>query len=170
MAKAKAPPFKSTGYWLLKSEAETYSIDQFKKDKKTLWTGVRNYQARNFMVDSMKPGEKFVFYHSSSEPSAAVGLGEITKVNQPDPTAWDKKDEYHDPKATKDAPIWYCAEVAYKGHLARPVSLPELRAEPRLEKMALLQRGQRLSILPLTKEEYELIVAMSEPQALERNA
>jgi predicted RNA-binding protein with PUA-like domain len=158
--KPKPIPFVSTGYWLLKSEPESYSIDLFAKEKKTLWTGVRNYQARNFMVDSMKPGDKFIFYHSNAEPSAAVGVGAVVRPNQADPSAVDKKSEYYDPKASSDHPIWFCAEVSYEGHLKKPVTLQDLRDKKELEKMALLQRGQRLSVLPMTKSEFETVVKM----------
>lgn len=161
MAKAKAPQSKSTGYWLMKSEPGCYSIDDFERDRHTLWTGVRNYQARNFMVDTMKIGDQFLFYHSNAEPSAAVGIGRIAKIAQPDPTALDPKSDGHDPKASVDHPIWFCAEVAFEKKFKMPVSLQEIRARRELAKMALLQKGQRLSILPVGKDEFALIVKMS---------
>lgn len=156
---SKKAPVKpaSTGYWLLKSEPESYSIDQFAKDRKSLWTGVRNYQARNFMMDVMKPGEKFLFYHSNAEPSAVVGLGEIARVNVPDPSALDKKSDYYDPKSSKDHPIWFCAEVKFIKKFASPLSLDSLREHKELASMVLLQRGSRLSVQPVTKAEYEFI-------------
>jgi predicted RNA-binding protein with PUA-like domain len=119
----------AANYWLMKSEPESYSIDRFKADKKTLWTGVRNYQARNYMVDQMKPGDLFFFYHSNAEPTAIVGVGRIVKVNQPDPSALDPKSEYYDPKASTDRPIWMCAEVAFEEKWPEPVTLAELKAD-----------------------------------------
>ena len=146
----------------MKSEPESYSIDQFKRDKKTLWTGVRNYQARNFMMSatprSMAVGDQVLFYHSNSQPSAVVGVGEITRTDVADPTALDPKSEYHDPKASDDHPIWFCAEVKYLGHLKTPLALEELRTIDQLSDMLLLKKGQRLSIMPVTQKEFHLIV------------
>lgn len=160
-AKKAAPqPFKSTGFWLMKSEPEAYSIDDFKRDRTTLWTGVRNYQARNFMMTGMRPGDHFLFYHSNADPSAAVGIGRIRKINQPDPTAMDPKSEYHDPKSQPDHPIWFCAEVEFEEKLPNAVSLQDIRAQKELKNMALLRPGQRLSIQPVTHEEFNVIVKM----------
>jgi predicted RNA-binding protein with PUA-like domain len=156
---AKTPPAKviSTGYWLLKSEPESYSIDAFAKDGKSLWTGVRNYQARNFMVDSMKPGEAFLFYHSNAEPSAVVGTGEIVRVNVPDPSALDSKGDYYDPKSSKDHPIWFCAEVKFGTKFKRALPLAELKTHKELSNMSLLAKGQRLSVMPVSKKEFEFV-------------
>mgnify|MGYP001111260601 CR=1 FL=1 len=156
----KKAPFVSTGFWLMKSEPEAYSIDDFEREGTTLWTGVRNYQGRNFMMTSMRPGDRFLFYHSNANPSAAVGLGRIRKINQPDPTAWDPKSKYYDPKASPDHPIWFCAEVEFEKRLPNPVSLHEMRERKELKNMALLRPGQRLSILPLTREEFNVILKM----------
>ena len=163
-AKKVAPvPFVSTGYWLLKSEPESYSIDQLAKDEKTLWTGVRNYQARNFMMTAMKPGDHFLFYHSNAdEGTGVVGTGTIVKPNQPDVSALDSKSDYYDAKASTDHPIWFCAEVGYKSKFARTVTLHEIRETKALDKMPLLQKGQRLSIQPASKAEYELIIKMGQ--------
>lgn len=155
--KATPLPVVSTGFWLFKSEPESYSIRQFAKDEKTLWTGVRNYQARNFMMTSMQPGDEFLFYHSNAEPPSVVGVGRIVRVNLPDPSALDAKSEYHDAKASLDHPIWFCAEVAYKETFSRPISLEELRSVPALKDMALLRPGQRLSIQPVTSLEFTTI-------------
>lgn len=160
-------------FWLLKSEPESYSIDAFARDGKTLWTGVRNYQARNFMVGeeintqlgkpgpSMRVGDLFLFYHSSAEPPACVGVGCIEKVNQVDPTQFDKKSEAFEPKASKAKPMWFCCEVAYVKHFVRPVPLAEIRAAAKLAKMVLLQKGSRLSIQPVTKQEFDEIGKLS---------
>jgi predicted RNA-binding protein with PUA-like domain len=156
--KSAPAPFVSTGYWLMKSEPSSYSIDDFARDKKTLWTGVRNYQARNFMMNSMKPGDRLLFYHSNAEPSACVGVGSIVRPNQPDPSALDPKSDYHDPKASHDHPIWFCAEVKFDERFAKPVTLDEIRSTPALAEMALLQKGQRLSVQPVSKKEFDLIL------------
>jgi predicted RNA-binding protein with PUA-like domain len=161
-SKKPLPKPVSTGYWLMKSEPDSYSIDQLAKDKKTLWTGVRNYQARNFMMDTMKPGEKMLFYHSNAEPSAVVGLGEIVRVNVPDPTALDKKSDYYDPKASKDHPIWFCCEVKFLKKFAKALPLDEIRKTPSLSEMSLLARGQRLSVLQVRPSEFKTILGLVE--------
>lgn len=160
--KGPLPPLVSTGFWLLKSEPESYSIDQFAKDKKTLWTGVRNYLARNYMVTSMIPGDQFLFYHSNAEITGVVGTGEIARVGQPDPSAQDEKSDYYDPKASYDHPIWFCAEVKFKSKFPRAVTLAEIRATESLSKMALLAKGQRLSIQSVSREDFERIVEMGQ--------
>lgn len=148
--------------WLMKSEPSVYSIDDLKRDKTTLWEGVRNYQARNFMMNDMQIGDEVVFYHSNAEPAAAVGIAKVSGAAVADPTQFDSKSDYHDPKASKEKPIWYCVEVRFVSAFKRPVSLIELRAEKSLTKMALLQKGQRLSILPLTTAEFETIQKLGE--------
>ena len=160
--KPPAPPLASTGYWLMKSEPESYSIEEFKRDKKTLWTGVRNYLARNFMMHSMKPGDEVLFYHSSAEPPGVAGVGKISRVNLPDPTALDASGDYHDPKSSTDHPIWYCAEISYEGHLKKMVPLEDIRANKALSDMPLLAKGQRLSIQPVSQAQFALILKMGE--------
>ncbi len=159
-SKKPLPKPVSTGFWLVKSEPESYSIDQFAKDKKTLWTGVRNYQARNFMMETMKPGEKVLFYHSNAEPSAIVGLGEVVRTNVPDPTALDARSDYHDPKASKDHPIWFCAEIKFLEKFDLPLSLEEIRRVDSLADMSLLAKGQRLSILQVQPDEFDVIMEL----------
>lgn len=160
-------------YWLLKSEPEAYSIDDLKRDGETLWTGVRNYQARNSMVGeaelkaqgkpglAMNKGDLFLFYHSNADLTACMGIGRIDDVNQVDPTQFDKKSDVFEPKATRAKPMWFCAKVAFVKKLDRPVSLAELRKEPALGKMVLLQKGSRLSVQPVTAEEFDTIVQMA---------
>lgn len=159
--KAGVVPMISTGFWLMKSEPESYSIDQFSKDGKTLWTGVRNYLARNFMMEAMKPGDKLLFYHSNAEPSGVVGVGEVVRPNQPDVTALDSKSDYYDPKSSKDHPIWFCAEVKFVSKLPRVISLEELRDVPALKDMAVLQKGQRLSVQQVKPAEFDAIVKLA---------
>lgn len=145
-------------YWLMKSEPDAYSIDQFKKDKTTLWEGVRNYQARNFMTQSMKVGDEFLFYHSNATPPCVVGLGKISKPAQADPTALDKKSKYYEPKATPERPIWECVEVKFVEKFKTPFTLAEIKADPKLTSMLLIKKGNRLSIQPVTPSEFGYIV------------
>lgn len=142
----------------MKSEPETYSIDDLKKDKKTLWDGIRNYQARNFMTQEMSPGDLVIFYHSNSTPPHAAGLMEVSQKAQADMTAQDPKSNYFDPKASPEKPIWECVEVKYIAHLKNPLSLDKMRTLKKLAKMRLLQRGNRLSIMPVSKGEFIEIV------------
>ncbi len=144
----------SKQYWLMKSEPDVFSIDDLEKHRATLWEGVRNYQARNFMMKDMRLGDEVLFYHSNADPAAAVGVAQISGLAVPDPTQFDKKSEYYDAKATKDKPIWFCVEVGYMKTFAQPVSLAALRAEKSLAKMLVLQKGQRLSVQPVTAKEF----------------
>lgn len=144
-------------YWLLKTEAEEFSIDDLKKNKNTLWTGVRNYQARNFMSQDMKLGDQAIFYHSNGKPSAAVGIMEVSALATPDPSAFDKNSEYFDPKACIEKPIWYCTEFKFVKKFSREMSLDEMRKNPKLKNMLLLKKGSRLSITPLTENEFHEI-------------
>ena len=148
-------------YWLMKSEPSAYSIDMFKKDKKTLWDGIRNYQARNFMMNEMSLGDGVLFYHSNAKPPGVVGLARLSQLAQPDPTARDPKSKYFDPKATVEKPIWYCVELEYVRKLKRPVSLDEIRGETKLQKMILINRS-RLSIQPVTEREFTYICQMGD--------
>ena len=152
-------------YWLMKSEPSSYSISDLQKDKRAFWDGVRNYQARNFMMRDMKKGDKAIFYHSNAKPPGAVGLMVVCAEAKPDPTAWDKKSKYYDPKASKKNPRWFAVTVQFVRAFDRIVSIGELRREPALKNMALLKKGQRLSVLPLTKEEYEHIAQMAGKRA-----
>lgn len=152
-------------HWLMKSEPETFSFVDLKQRKKTLWDGVRNYQARNFMMQDMKVGDKVLFYHSSCEVPGVAGLAEVTAPAQPDPTQFDPKSDYHDPKATKTKPIWFCVEVGNPQDLKRPITLPEIRGTKELQGMLLLKKGQRLSIQPVTAKEYEILIKLSNKPA-----
>lgn len=147
-------------YWLMKSEPEVYSIDDLKKDKTTWWSGVRNYQARNFMMKDMQVGDIVLFYHSSCDPAGVAGLGKITAAAQPDVTQFDKKSESFEPKATQEKPMWYCTQVGYHQHFKTFVSLQDLRKSPKLKDMMVLQKGSRLSIQPVSKEHFEIVKKM----------
>lgn len=147
-------------YWLMKSEPDVYSIDQLRKDKTTWWEGVRNYQARNFMMKDMQVGDAVLFYHSNAEPPGVAGLARVSKIAAPDSAQFDKKSEYFDPKATKEKPIWYCVQVEYVDRFAEIVSLAELRENEKLADMLVLQKGSRLSVQPVDKKHYDTIKKM----------
>ena len=144
-------------YWLMKSEPEVYSIDHLARDKKTYWDGVRNYQARNFMRDAMKPGDRVFFYHSNAEPPGIAGIAEITGPGYPDPSQFDSRDVHYDPAAKKDKPVWFCVELKFIKKFPKLISLDELKKTKGLEKMLVLQRGQRLSVQPVTAKEWEIV-------------
>jgi len=146
-------------YWLFKSEPTTYGIDHLAKDKVTAWTGVRNYQARNFMRDAMKKGDHGFFYHSSCEVPGIAGIVEVARAAYPDPTQFDRKSRYHDGGATRDEPRWFNVDLRFVKK-TRVVSIAGLRAEKALGKMQILQRGNRLSITPVTQAEWECILGL----------
>ncbi len=145
-------------YWLLKSDAESYSFGDLKRDGSTAWTGVRNYQARNYMRDDMKPGDKAFFYHSNTDIPGIVGVCEIASTSFPDDMAFDPKDSHFDPKSTNEKPIWCAVEVKYVKHFKNPITLEELRKLEGLEKMVILQKGSRLSITPVTEGEWKVVM------------
>ncbi len=149
-------------YWLLKTEPETFSFDDLVRApaRTTGWNGVRNYQARNFLRDAMKKGDRVLIYHSSADPPAVVGEAEIAREGYPDPTQFDRKDDHFDPDSAPDEPRWYQVDVRALRKLPKEVPLPLIRETPALRKMALVQRGQRLSVQPVTEAEYEAIVAL----------
>lgn len=146
-------------YWLMKSEPGAYSIDDLKKDSTTHWDGVRNFQARNFMRDLMKKGDLVLFYHSNANPPGVAGIAKVVKTGYPDHSATDKKNKHYDPKASKENPIWFMVDLSFVKKLKRYISLDEMKKNPALKNMILLQRS-RLSVQPVTKEEFEAIVAM----------
>lgn len=146
----------------MKSEPDVFSFQDLKKrpDKSEPWTGVRNYQARNFMRDEMRPGDLVLFYHSSCEIPAVAGVARVASAPYPDSTQFDQKSEYFDPKATPENPRWFLVDIAYHQDLKRPVTLEELRKQTELVDMRLLQKGNRLSILPVSPPEFKLIVKL----------
>lgn len=149
-------------YWLMKSEGNCYPIEflENEKNQTTYWDGVRNYQARNFIRDEMKIGDKVIFYHSNSEPPGAAGICEIVKDAYPDFTAFDPENPHYDPKSKKDNPAWMMVDVKLVKKFPRIVSLTEMRENSKLQKMQLLQRGNRLSVMPVSKDEFSEIVKM----------
>ena len=158
-------------YWLIKSEASCYSIDDLKKDKKTSWEGVRNYQARNFMTQGMKVGDKILFYHSigsDKTPAGVYGVARVASGAHADETQFDRKDEHYDPKAIKPKAgnagkvIWQCVDVAFVSKWKHPVTLAEIRLDPALSGMPLLALGQRLSIMPVSEKHFNHILNLSQ--------
>jgi len=145
-------------YWLMKSEPSEFSIDDLAREpkKSTSWIGVRNYQARNFMRDQMQLGDLVLFYHSTCEVPGIAGITEVSKLAYPDETQFDRKSDYFDPKATRDNPRWVHVDVKLVKK-TRLVPLAELRGYPKLAKMQLLQRGNRLSITPVDPAEWKFI-------------
>ncbi len=151
-------------YWLIKSEPEVFSIDDLAKAKNqtTHWDGVRNYQARNFLRDDFKIGDKVIFYHSNSEPPVAAGICEVVKEAYPDFTAFDPENDHYDPKSKKELPTWFMVDIKFVKKFSKPVSISEIKANRKLQKIHLVQRGNRLSVMPLTKDEFDEIVRMSD--------
>jgi predicted RNA-binding protein with PUA-like domain len=148
-------------YWLVKSEADVFSFDDLLESprKTTQWDGIRNYAARNHLR-AMKKGDLVLFYHSSSIPTAIVGVAEVAREAYPDPTALDPKDPHFDPRSKKDDPAWFMVDLRAVDRLERPVTLEELKKEKSLAQMALIRIG-RLSVQPVTPKEYETIRAMA---------
>ena len=147
-------------YWLMKSEPDAFSIDDLKRRKREPWSGVRNYQARNFMRQ-MQPGDGVLFYHSSTAVPGVVGVAEVVTEAYPDPTQFQKKSPYFDPKSTREEPRWSLVDVAFVRKLPRVIALEELRAiADDLEGFALLERGSRLSVLPVSASQWKTILSL----------
>jgi len=154
--------------WLVKSEPNAFSFDDLATSprKTTCWDGVRNYQARNFMRDGMKQGDLVLFYHSNADPTAVMGVARVVREAYPDHTAFDRQDSHYDPKSKPEAPTWVMVDVQAVERFARPVALAELRGVKGLEKMALLQKGSRLSVQPVTAREFEIVRKLGAPKAV----
>jgi predicted RNA-binding protein with PUA-like domain len=146
-------------YWLIKSEPTTYGIDHIAKDKTTSWGGVRNYQARNFMRDQMKVGDQAFFYHSNCDEPGIVGIVEVSAAAHPDETQFDKKSPYYDASSKREEPRWLNVEFRFVKKTPL-VSLTELKKHKKLEKMRILQKGNRLSITPVDPDEWKYIVKL----------
>lgn len=146
----------------MKSEPDVFSIDDLKKKKTSGWDGVRNYQARNYMRDDMLLGDMVLFYHSSCEVPGVAGLAKVSKTSHPDPSQFDSKSEYYDPKATKETPRWFMVEVQFVEKFDAVVTLAVLKDTKALDKMPLVQKGSRLSINPVTSTEYKTILGLAQ--------
>ena len=147
-------------YWLMKSEPDTYSIDDLQSFGVDHWDGIRNYQVRNFFRDQMQVGEQAFFYHSNCKEPGIVGTMEIVSKAYPDHTAFDPSEKYFDSKSDPENPRWLMVDVRYIRHLDRMIMLGELRQQKQIADMKLLQRGNRLSVLPLSKMEWQYILEM----------
>jgi predicted RNA-binding protein with PUA-like domain len=147
-------------YWLMKSEPDAYSIDDLKHDRREPWDGIRNYQARNMMRDDMKIGDKVFFYHSNCKEVGVVGVMKVASKPYPDPTQFDPESNYYDPKSNPDEPRWCLVDVAYVNKLKRTISLAEIKAHPGLDEMILVRKGNRLSIMPVSDDHWDLILGM----------
>jgi predicted RNA-binding protein with PUA-like domain len=145
----------------MKTEPTVFSFDDLKEKPRSTdhWEGVRNYQARNYMKE-MKKGDRILFYHSNSEEPGIVGIAEITAEAYPDFFSWDPKSRYYDPRSTPENPRWYMVDVTWKKAFKKIVTLKELKADPQLRTMKVLQKGQRLSVMPVTDEEFEIVSAL----------
>ena len=144
----------------MKTEPSCYSINDLEKEKTTLWDGVRNYQARNFMMKDMSVGDPILFYHSNTKPLAIVGIAGVSGKSRPEVTALDPQDRYFDPKSTAEKPIWYCVEVKFVRKFANPITLETIKKQAKLKGMFLIKKGMRLSVQPVTKPEFEIICSL----------
>ncbi|MGE3342352.1 MAG: EVE domain-containing protein [Vicinamibacterales bacterium] len=147
-------------YWLMKCEPDAYTIDDLERDGTTSWEGVRNYQARNFMRDQMQVGDPVLFYASNADPSGVTGLARISRAGYPDHLAWKKGHTYFDAASTPDKPVWFMVDIEFVENFGRTVSLETLKATPGLEDMKVVQKGSRLSVQPVTKAEYDIVVKL----------
>lgn len=148
-------------YWLMKSEPDCYSIHDLERDGTDMWDGVRNYQVRNMMRDQMRVGDKALFYHSNAgAETGVVGEMTITKTAYPDPTQFDPKSEHPDPKSDPENPRWLCVNVSHERTWPRTVTLAEIKNDPAFATLPLVQRGNRLSVMPISKQHYERLVRL----------
>jgi predicted RNA-binding protein with PUA-like domain len=154
---------KDQKYWLVKTEPDCFSVHDLAKQPKqtTGWSGVRNYQARNFMRDEMKLGDRVFVYHSSTDEPAIVGTATIARESYPDPTAFDKTDDHFDAASTKDNPRWFMVDIRLEKIFKAPLPLSQLRTLPALKAMELLRRGSRLSVQPVRKTEFDAIMKLA---------
>ena len=148
-------------YWLMKSEPDVYSIDDLRRDGREMWDSIRNYQARNMMRDDMRIGDEVFFYHSNCKEPAIAGIAKVASKPYPDPTQFDKKSRYFDPKSTQDEPRWILVDVEFVRKFKKPITLAEIKANKDLEDMILVRRGNRLSIMPIEKNHWDLILTMA---------
>lgn len=147
-------------HWLMKSEPDTFSIDDLAKRGREPWDGVRNYQARNFMRDGMRVGDGVLFYHSNCAEPGIVGLAEVVSDAYPDPSQFDPKSDYFDPGASRDNPRWMLVDVGFVRKLKRTITLRELQALPALAEMPLVRKGNRLSVMPVKASEWKTILGL----------
>ncbi len=148
-------------YWLMKTEPDVFSIDDLQRKGATHWEGVRNYQARNYMRDEMKIGDLVLFYHSNATPPSVAGLGRVCKEAYPDFFSWDAQSHYFDPKSTPENPRWFMVDIEFVEKFEKLVSLDELKENPALDGLLVIKRGMRLSVQPVEKNHFDIIVEMA---------
>ena len=150
-------------YWLMKSEPDVFSIEDLRQEPNATahWDGVRNYQARNFMRDQMKAGDLVLFYHSNCAEPGIAGIAEVVREGYPDHTAWDSQSNYFDPKSTPENPRWFMVDIEWKKSFKSVVLLSELKRNPQFADMKVVQRGMRLSVQPVEKRHFDLILSMA---------
>jgi len=151
-------------YWLMKCEPAAYTIDDLKRDTRTSWEGVRNFQARNFMRDRMQVGNPVLFYASNAEPSGVTGLARIARAGYPDAYSWKKGHKYHDSASSKEKPLWYMVDIEFVERFPATLPLEMLKHTRGLEKMMVIRKGSRLSVQPVTKAEYDIVVKLGRAQ------
>ena len=153
-------------YWLMKSEPDVFGIDHLKAmpDKTEHWDGVRNYQARNMMRDQMKKGDLVFFYHSNCDEPGIVGIMKVVREGYPAHTAFDPESKYYDPKSDSDQPRWYMVDVQYQRKLARVITLAELKGYKTMEDCPLVRKGNRLSIMPISKKQWDFVLGLEDKQ------
>ena len=163
MPAKKTAPAPARRYWLVKSEPDCFSFDDLMRAPRrtTGWDGVRNYQARNFMRDDMRVGDGVLYYHSNANPPAIAGIAEVARVAYPDPTQFEPDSEYFDSKATPEAPIWMQVDIRGVEPLPHPLSLDQLRKVQELGRMELLRKGSRLSVQPVSPEEWAAVLELA---------
>jgi predicted RNA-binding protein with PUA-like domain len=147
-------------YWLMKCEPAAYTIADLRRDGETSWEGVRNYQARNFMRDDMQVGDPVLFYASNAEPSGVTGLAAISRARYPDHFAWKKGHKYFDEASDKQKPTWYMVDISFVEAFKNTIALETLKTTRGLETMKVTQKGSRLSVQPVTKAEYDIVVRL----------
>jgi predicted RNA-binding protein with PUA-like domain len=147
-------------YWLMKSEPDAYSIDDLERDGREPWDGIRNYQARNMMRDEMQIGDEVFFYHSNCKEPGIVGIMTVASEPYPDPTQFDRKSKYYDPKSSEDDPRWCLVDVEFVRKLDRTITLSEIREAPGLDDLILTRKGNRLSVMPIEKKHWNKLLSL----------
>lgn len=151
-----------TSHWLVKTEPSTYSVQDLEADGTTEWDGVRNYAARNYMRDEMRPGDPVLVYHSSTDVLGVYGIARVASEAHPDSSQFDPESPYHDPDARRDDPRWWCVDLEHVRTFEQPVTRNAMKERSELEQMKVLQRGMRHSVMPVTPEEFRTVVKMAE--------
>jgi predicted RNA-binding protein with PUA-like domain len=154
----------SRRYWLMKCEPAAYTIDDLKRDRKTSWEGVRNYQARNFMRDRMQVGDEVLFYASNAEPSGVTGLARIARAGYVDEYQFKPGHKYYDPESTGEKPVWYMVDIEFVERFPATLPLETLKHTKGLEKMMVIKKGSRLSVQPVSKSEYDIVARLARKQ------